>query len=213
MDQEPKTISVQKPKLPNKFREGKRIESDNLYEHLELSELSLTQQKASHAQIEQSRFKSVDLSETGFKFFQLVDVLIINSNIANAKWREANISRVTFTECRLTGFDVADGILENIEFQNCKLNLANFRFAKLKKVRFENCDLQEADFLGAELKSVDFSRCDLSKTQFANTKMNNVDFRTSTIHGLKAQADNLKGAIISPDQALDLIWLLGVKVS
>ena len=42
--------------------------------------------------------------------------------------------------------------------------------------------------------------------------MGHVDFRTSTIHGLKAQTDNLKGAIISPDQAVDLVWLLGVKV-
>jgi uncharacterized protein YjbI with pentapeptide repeats len=59
-------------------------------------------------------------------------------------------------------------------------------------VSFKDCDLTGVDFLGAELKGA--------------------DLRGANINGVRVGADELRGAIIDPSQAVQIVALLGVEV-
>ena len=53
----------------------------------------------------------------------------------------------------------------------------------------------------------------LNAAQFQGTKLIKTDFRSSKIEGIKVDPLNIKGAIIDPAQAIDLVHMLGVTIS
>jgi uncharacterized protein YjbI with pentapeptide repeats len=85
-----------------------------------------------------------------------------------------------------------------------------------KKVVFKNCSLQGADFSNCNFQETAFIDCDLTETIFYDAKLQGTDFRGSTIFGLKAQAKDLSGAIMSTEQvqqlAPKLAELLGINL-
>ena len=57
-------------------------------------------------------------------------------------------------------------------------------------------------------------RCDLSRTTFFRTSLSGVDLSACDISGLRVSSDlrELRGAVIDPDQAAELMGLLGIKI-
>ena len=85
--------------------------------------------------------------------------------------------------------------------------------AKFKNAVFEDCVLDEADFYQADLTGTIFSGCVLNAAQFQGTKLLKTDFRSSKIEGIKVDPMSIKGAIIDPAQAIDLVHMLGVTIT
>ncbi|MEN6408382.1 MAG: pentapeptide repeat-containing protein, partial [Anaerolineaceae bacterium] len=54
--------------------------------------------------------------------------------------------------------------------------------------------------------------CDLTGADFCNAKLKGADFRTALLNGLRVGAQDFAGAIIAPEQALQVVGLLGVEV-
>jgi uncharacterized protein YjbI with pentapeptide repeats len=86
----------------------------------------------------------------------------------------------------------------------------------IDKERFSNCRLRKADFRSCQFKDVYFSNCDLTEAEFYEAKLENVDFSGSCLNNVKAGVNDLKGAIIDTNQAVEmakhLAALLGIKV-
>ena len=76
----------------------------------------------------------------------------------------------------------------------CKTYLVHFTHSQIDItcVAFESCDLVEADFSHAPLRGI--------------------DLRTSRISGITLNISDLKGAVITSLQAMDLLPLLGVII-
>ena len=79
-------------------------------------------------------------------------------------------------------------------------------------MEFNGCSLEEADLSEGKLKSVEFSDCDLRKIQLLHTPLDGIDLRSCKIGGLKLNINDLKGAIVTAQQAIDLVSFLGVMV-
>ena len=56
--------------------------------------------------------------------------------------------------------------------------------------------------------------CDLARSTFFRTSLSGVDLSTCDISGLRISSDlrELRGAVIDPEQAAELIGLLGIKI-
>jgi uncharacterized protein YjbI with pentapeptide repeats len=133
----------------------------------------------------------------------MVDVELDRSDTSNADFAGSRLSRVLFSNCRMTGVALANATLEDVVFRGCKLDLGNLRMAKLLQVTFEDCLLDDTDFNGSAIELSRFDRCKIHRCEFTGTRMREVDLRGSEIV-LRGKATDLGGAIVSPMQLMEL---------
>ena len=62
------------------------------------------------------------------------------------------------------------------------------------------------------LKNVYFDNAELVNAKFFKTSLKDIDLSNSNIEGIATSIEDIKGAIIDKFQALDLLYLIGVKV-
>ena len=72
--------------------------------------------------------------------------------------------------------------------------------------------MQEADLSEGKLQSIEFSDCDLRKIQLLHTPLDGIDLRSCEIGGLKLNLSDLKGAIVTAQQAIELAAFLGIII-
>ena len=61
-------------------------------------------------------------------------------------------------------------------------------------------------------KNLYFQKADLTQTQFFKTSLKNIDLSDSIIEGIAVSVEDIKGASINTFQAVDLLYLIGVKI-
>lgn len=84
-------------------------------------------------------------------------------------------------------------IIENVCFDKATLRNSNFQENKLKNVYFQN-------------------NTDLTQAQIFKTSFKNIDLSETIIDGIAISQEDIKGAVIESFQAIDLLYLLGVKI-
>ncbi len=129
-----------------------------------------------------------------------------------AAWEKPRLRRIEWKGCRLTGFNLVEASLEDQLFTDCVIEQASFGLSTFKACRFEACNLRGAAFVGCDLTGAIFDRCDLTNANLSGATLKGTDLSTSKIDGLRAGAAEIKGAIIAPEQAVQVVKLLGVVV-
>ena len=81
-----------------------------------------------------------------------------------------------------------------------------------KNVRWERCILREAVLAGAGLEGAVFDRCDLTDADLQGALLRGADLRTSEISGLRARPEDLRGVVLAPHQAVQVVGLVGVVI-
>lgn len=84
-------------------------------------------------------------------------------------------------------------IIENVCFDKATLRNSNFQENKLRNVYFQN-------------------NTDLTQAQIFKTSFKNIDLSETIIDGIAISQEDIKGAVIESFQAIDLLYLLGVKI-
>ncbi|CAI9409993.1 pentapeptide repeat-containing protein [Aestuariimicrobium sp. T2.26MG-19.2B] len=139
------------------------------------------------------------------------DLTVANADLANARLTEAGLRRVVFTDCRMTGFDLSQAVVQDALFTGCLLDLANLRFAKLSRVRLVDCRLRGADLSSAQLTDVSFEGCDLSEVQFHGLRTTRGRIRASQLAGAKT-ISGLRGMAIDPLDIVELSHQLAAEL-
>lgn len=130
-----------------------------------------------------------------------------NTTAESASWT------TTFADgCKLTGTKLNRARLKDVTFRECRADFAQFQQAKLERVSFENCNLKHAFFNDATMPDTVFAGCDLSEADFSNATMKGCDLRRARINDIRIAPEQLKGVIVTPDQALYLAGLLGLVI-
>jgi uncharacterized protein YjbI with pentapeptide repeats len=70
----------------------------------------------------------------------------------------------------------------------------------------------ESYFAETLLKDVRFEESDLSGAEFFKTPLADIDLSSDKVSGLHCEPESLRGAIISPAQAIDFITYFGLKI-
>ena len=82
----------------------------------------------------------------------------------------------------------------------------------MENVLFENIVLRNSNFQENNLKNVYFKKVDLTQAQIFKTSLKNIDLSESIIEGIAVSIEDIRGASINQFQAVDLLYLIGVKI-
>ena len=89
------------------------------------------------------------------------------------------------------------------------LNLSN---ASIENILFEDLQITNSYFQETKMKKIGFKNIDLTQAQFFKTSLNGIDLSNSKIERIAISIEDIKGAIIDRFQAMDLLYLIGVKI-
>lgn len=150
--------------------------------------------------------------EISVRWLSFTDCAFEGCDFSNVSLKGAAFRRVEMRDCRAVGTEIADSWIAHALISGCRMGYAGFGKGKLELVRFEDCDFKEASFSGCAFKSVEFDRCALTAAEFLGAPLKGIDLRTSRIDGIKLSGGELRGAVVSPEQAVELSKLLGLVV-
>ena len=128
-----------------------------------------------------------------------------------------NMNQGTFTCCeivesKLTGLNLAYGVLNNVLIRTSDCRLVNFSQAKINVTKFVSCNLTNAAIDNSRMKDSEFVMCDMTEMNIAGTLLAGMDLRGSRIDKIVFNGGELQDATIDSAQAIGLVRLLGVKV-
>lgn len=158
-------------------------------------------------------FNECDLEQSTFEDASFLDCIFNKCNFSNVSFNKSSFIRCEFNNCKLIGTSLIDSRIYNVIINLSNANYLNLASNSMENVKFNDTSLKSSYFQDDELKNVYFEKAVLNQAQFLKTSLKNIDLSKSTIEGLGISIDDLKGAVINRLQALDLAYLLGVKIS
>jgi uncharacterized protein YjbI with pentapeptide repeats len=186
------TPSIHPPDLPVRPRAtglpAGRLADDELYSGLTIADYDVADQVARGVVFEQTRCQRVILARTHLAGLRLRDVRLDTCDATGADWEKAQLDRVEFVGCRLTGWKALEARLCDVLFTNCRVDLALLWQVACKAVRFENCVLREVSLREADLRGVTFTACDLRAADLWGAKLADTDVRGCQVEGVQLTA-------------------------
>jgi len=134
--------------------------------------------------------------------WRLLDVVLERCDLAGATWGDAALTRVRFTDCRLAGFSLTAGTLEDFHIVGCTGESPSLFGSSGKRWLLDNSQLTELDARDVTVTGAGFEHCGLAGSQWAHARLTEVTFRESDLAGLGGAA-GLRGA------TFDTVTLLG----
>lgn len=154
-------------------------------------------------------FERVNLSNCTF-----TDVLFSGCLFVRCDLGRSWLNRVDFRSCSAPGLSFLKGRLTGVSLADSQLAYADLSETTVDQLVASETKLSEASFHATRLRHLALDRCDLSRATFFRTSLSGVDLSTCDISGLRVSSDlrELRGAVIDPDQAAELMGLLGIKI-
>jgi uncharacterized protein YjbI with pentapeptide repeats len=211
-----KTRTIHTPDLPEDLESMDTLQNDELedegsYEFGRI-ETSIGKKNAKNVQFSEVYLKGVNFEELHLPFSSWGDVIFEKCDLSNVKFNGARFNRVEFRECKLVGTDFDEAVMRDVHFIECPAPYSLFNLMELRDVRFEECLLKEANFIGTTLDNVFFGKSIIQEVQFSDTSLKNIDLSQCQFDFIHVKEDDLRGAIISPEQAVSLIEVFGLIV-
>lgn len=152
----------------------------------------------------------VELVGSRLRGVHLRDVVAEALDGSNANWAGAELTRVVFKQCRLTGMELPESELRDVVFSDCKLDYVSFRMAKLTHVTFDGCLFDDTDFSSSTIALSRFADCRIRNCDLSGAKLADVDLRGSELgfRGVRA----LEGAVITSLQLMDIAGALAQEL-
>ncbi len=211
-----KNFKILSPRIPRELALIENLEEqfedeDQLCGKL-ISNCMIEDQRSEKVNFKQIIFRNVTFKNVVFSRADIEDVKFENCDLSNMDLSGSIIHRVELENCKIVGSDLSDASFQNVVMNKCNGRYANFRFSHCKRVRFKESLLSFADFQCSEFTDVSLVNTDLRECQMSGTKLKGIDMSTCDIDGIGVRIEDVKGAIISPLQAVSLARLLGVVI-
>lgn len=177
-----------------------------------ISDTTIEHQDAHKVSFDQVIFKNVTITESSLTGIELMDVIFDHCDLSNVDFTNAIIHRTEFRNCKLIGTDFTRGRFQNVYVKDCLGDFATFRLTNLKQVAFDDSLLRNSDYYQSSFQKVAFSRCNIDQAMLAGTKLGGMDLSDCEFSGLVVDIQDLEGCIISPQQAVSFVGLLGLVI-
>ena len=130
-----------------------------------------------------------------------------------ADWSQASLAGARFKGVRLAGASFARARLRDTSFEDCQLIAADMRNISFHRQTLRHVDFSDANLAGSDLRDATLDGCRLRGVKLTGAQCAGADLRGSDL-GALAAADciALRGAIISPEQAGEIVRGLGLLV-
>ena len=169
-------------------------------------------QSVGSLRIEASRLVGVSLANSKFGSIVWKDVRLVSCDLANMETRGLSLTRVEFIDCRMTGLRAGEADCQDVLISQGDQRYSQFRYSRFKSAEFDSCNFEEADFQGTDLCGAVFRKCNLHKAEMSKAKLVNADLRGSQVEGLQLNAEDIRGAVVDPSQAMIFASLLGIRI-
>lgn len=201
---EPQTDSVKSLK--------ELFEEEETVAHLHFARFTEEYITRPYRTIKNCTFTGMHFSECQLKSAQLSDVRFENCDLSNISFAESSLYRVEFISCKLVGTNLSETTLNHVRLTDCSGMYINLSMSKMNQVSFHNCDFRNGSLNDSRFTAVEFPGSILLEADFSHTSLRGIDLRTSRINGIILGINDLRGAIVSSLQAMDLLPLLGVVI-
>ena len=158
---------------------------------------------------------SCSLAGVNMQKASFYDCTLVGCDLSNANLDGAYFARTRFKDCKLEGTRLTKAFMKTCTLQGCQCRYMNLGESKLEEVMLNRCDLREAFLSDVRLrKGFRLEECDLTRADLFRTKLRGIDLSTCEIAGLTLGEDRseLRGAIISVEQAQDVAVMLGLRI-
>lgn len=166
----------------------------------------------SYKSITNCTFSSMQFNACKLKTTHFTDVRFENCDLSNISFAESALFRAEFVSCKLLGMNLSETVLNHILMKDCNARYLNLSMSKINQARFSACDLRNSDINDCKLASVAFDNCELIESEFSHTPLRGIDLSDSHIEGIRLNLPDIRGAIVSPAQAMELTGLLGIRI-
>lgn len=164
-----------------------------------------------NVELKRCKFDGIIFDEVNIKFGILEEVEFINCDLSNLSFIDTHIFRVHFRNCKLFGTNFIDTTLDNVIIEDCMCSMSNFTGVKIQNSRISDSNFKSSNIESSELKNIILDRVNFSNSIFSKTPLKDIDLSSSNIEEINIDLNCIKGSIISLEQTMDLIGLLGVK--
>ena len=154
-------------------------------------------------------FDHVDFSGCTFR-----NVRFVGCRFASCSMNRAWLDHVDIEDCSAPGLSLLSARLAAVSMVEANLSYANLSEASIDRLTLVGCRLVEAAMQLAKLKRVSLDDCDLTRLDVFRTSLRGMDLSTCVFVAPVLSQDyrELRGAIVSPLQAIELAGLLGISV-
>ncbi|MFD1361268.1 pentapeptide repeat-containing protein [Lentibacillus salinarum] len=208
-----KNRRIQTPDLPEQLDPIKldQLTDQSFYEMGTINE-PIGPVYAEHVRFDQMHFKNVTFRETELPFSQWLDVVFENCDLSGAGLSGARFNRVVFRDCKLAGTDFDRLVMQDVTWTNCQAPYLICNQTEIRDVQFDNCLLKGANFINASQDNLQLGTSDIEDVQFTGTSLKSVDLSRCRFTHIHADEQELRGAVIAPEQASGFIEVFGVRV-
>ncbi len=159
-----------------------------------------------------SVIEGVSFAGAHLRSVRLRDVRLVRCDLSNAVVRGLEAGRVEFVDCRMLGMKAIECRMEDVLLERCDSRYAQFNDGAVRCSEFIDTQLQEADFRGANLERTRWTNSSLSGADLTGANLMGADLRGADIDAMIVGAPDVKGATVSPSQAMELARLLGLLI-
>ncbi|MDR3551609.1 MAG: pentapeptide repeat-containing protein [Clostridia bacterium] len=198
------------PKEPAAVKPAGPVQDDDSYSDC-LIEHGAFSGEARHVNFLRAALRGVRF-EASLRAAEFEDVLFEGCDLSNVDLSDAILLRTAFVDCRMTGVNFSGAVLRDTAFENSMTKYASFRFARFDRAAFTGCNCTSADFEEVSFTKTRFAQTSLRQVQMSGTALANIDLTSCDIDGLGARPEDLRGAVLTPEQAITAAKIIGVVI-
>jgi len=187
------------------------LEPAHDYDAVLFEDLDFTGQDAADARFLECRLERCCVEGLTLRRARVVGCLFADLygasvDLADSTWRDSRL-----TGGRLGALGLPGAAWSGIRLRGVKLGFINLAGARLEDVVFEGCEIGSIDAGAAQLRSVAFADCSVGELNVGEATLSKVDLSGAKLRSLIG-VDNLRGAIVSHSQLLDLAPQLAAQL-
>lgn len=139
------------------------------------------------------------------------DCRLDGTDLANLTWRGGGTMRCSLTGGRLTGAGLIRVRLRVTSLESSQASLTSWHATTLSRSVVRGCDLREASFTETVFENVLLEDCDLRGADLSGLTCRDVELRECRLDGVRG-VRGLRGARLSRDDAWGIVSLLAAEL-
>ncbi len=140
------------------------------------------------------------------------DCVFIGCDFSSAQMDGCAFRSCDISGSRWTGAFLAEGFVQYSRFADCAMDLCTIGESKIQDVLLWRCKMDRFAANSVRWTKLRLGHCSLRQAEIQNFPLKGLDLRTCDIEGITLEPSLLRGAIVTPQQALALAGLLGVVI-
>lgn len=177
--------------------------------------LELGYETMREANFEAVEFRGCLFEGTDFTRCSMTDVRFRDCRFIRASFEGAWFSRCDFTSCSAPGLNCSGARFGRVSMSDCDVRYASFAEASFDVFRARRSRFSESSLRAKKLKHCSWEACELLRVDVFGTSLAGMDVSSCEFSGpvLSSSLRELRGLTVSPQQALELAGMLGLRIA